>query len=480
MFWLMHILLSFVIIQALIPVIIILILIAAAAGLTRGMDMFALLGLGSLMGFANSGGGRVGKGLRGARFGSDAVRRNRAAAKAKGGLLKKAKAAKKTVAARKSPAVRAKRQQYRDRMQAGRTKRAAFMNRRLKSLQKRGKGNSFRARLIKKDLAHIRKQDIKNSRIKAREANIAKVSSQLQNLKPGMAVPAAIGGVGLGRLERWRIKKAINKKDKLSNELNAKNQALGYKRGQYVKANNYIVNQFFKNKGIQRPANRLEALEQMRGAKSTRLISASSEGIRLGKVPKFNYVRTSKSATGKDVNVLTIPKSSFVQKGATASIGLSMLQRHWEKKAMGTGKSADSALKNLNKLNDMIAKRYYKEGSAAKAFSKNEEGKLRSVSSQRMKNFVNISLPVPFVSTANKIIGRRFGEEKIDRMPDEPYWDYRARAKKFEKWQREDTANKSHTFRHPIRGAHGTDTLQTKINKLDTYLSERARKNTPK
>ncbi len=57
--------------NALAPVIIIIILIAAAAGLTRGADIFAMLGIGSLLGIASGfGGGGVGRGLanRRARF----------------------------------------------------------------------------------------------------------------------------------------------------------------------------------------------------------------------------------------------------------------------------------------------------------------------------------------------------------------------------------------------------------------------------
>jgi hypothetical protein len=56
-------LLSIGAIYTFIPIIIILILIAAAAGLTRGMDLFALFGIGTLMGLASGGSRGVGKGL---------------------------------------------------------------------------------------------------------------------------------------------------------------------------------------------------------------------------------------------------------------------------------------------------------------------------------------------------------------------------------------------------------------------------------
>ncbi|MGC8687494.1 MAG: hypothetical protein ACP5RM_02220 [Candidatus Micrarchaeia archaeon] len=56
-------LLSLGAIYTFIPIIIILILIAAAAGLTRGMDVFALFGIGTLMGMASGGSRGAGKGL---------------------------------------------------------------------------------------------------------------------------------------------------------------------------------------------------------------------------------------------------------------------------------------------------------------------------------------------------------------------------------------------------------------------------------
>lgn len=50
-------------IYAFIPIIIIIILIAAAAGLTRGKDLFALFGLGALIGFGGAAGRGAGKGI---------------------------------------------------------------------------------------------------------------------------------------------------------------------------------------------------------------------------------------------------------------------------------------------------------------------------------------------------------------------------------------------------------------------------------
>ena len=77
------VLLSFNVILPLVPVIIIAILIMAAAGLTRGMDMFALLGIGSLMGLGGkAGGGNAGKGLGKVKYAGNAIARGRAVGKA--------------------------------------------------------------------------------------------------------------------------------------------------------------------------------------------------------------------------------------------------------------------------------------------------------------------------------------------------------------------------------------------------------------
>ncbi len=50
-------------IYAFIPIVIIIILIAAAAGLTRGKDLFAIFGLGALIGFGGAAGRGMGKGI---------------------------------------------------------------------------------------------------------------------------------------------------------------------------------------------------------------------------------------------------------------------------------------------------------------------------------------------------------------------------------------------------------------------------------
>ena len=63
------IILSFNAIYTLIPIIVIIILIAAAAGLSRGTDIFSLFGLGSLLGFTRGiGAGGAGKGFRNVKF----------------------------------------------------------------------------------------------------------------------------------------------------------------------------------------------------------------------------------------------------------------------------------------------------------------------------------------------------------------------------------------------------------------------------
>ncbi|MGC8537861.1 MAG: hypothetical protein ACP5MZ_02650 [Candidatus Micrarchaeia archaeon] len=64
------VLLSFNAIYVLIPVILIIILIAAAAGLTRGTDIFDLLGFGAIMGFTSGMGQGRAKGLRGRKYGA--------------------------------------------------------------------------------------------------------------------------------------------------------------------------------------------------------------------------------------------------------------------------------------------------------------------------------------------------------------------------------------------------------------------------
>ena len=79
-------LLSFNVILPLVPVILIAVLIIAAAGLTRGADVFALLGIGTLIGLGGSRGGGVGrggtgKGIAGMKYSGNVVARGRSVAK---------------------------------------------------------------------------------------------------------------------------------------------------------------------------------------------------------------------------------------------------------------------------------------------------------------------------------------------------------------------------------------------------------------
>ncbi len=89
MFGAIAVVLSFNAILPLVPVIIIAILIIAAAGLTRGVDMFALLGLGSLIGLGGRAGGGVGragtgKGISGVKYSGNVIARGKAIKKAGG------------------------------------------------------------------------------------------------------------------------------------------------------------------------------------------------------------------------------------------------------------------------------------------------------------------------------------------------------------------------------------------------------------
>ena len=99
MFGTIAVVLSFNAILPLVPVIIIAILIIAAAGLTRGVDMFALLGLGSLIGLGGRAGGGVGKGgtgkgISGVKYKGDVIARGKATKKA-GGIAAFSKAGQK-------------------------------------------------------------------------------------------------------------------------------------------------------------------------------------------------------------------------------------------------------------------------------------------------------------------------------------------------------------------------------------------------
>ena len=72
MFWLA--VLSFNAVYTLIPIIIIVALIAAGAGLSRNTDFFALMGFGTILGAARPGGG-VGRGFGGTKYGGGAGKR---------------------------------------------------------------------------------------------------------------------------------------------------------------------------------------------------------------------------------------------------------------------------------------------------------------------------------------------------------------------------------------------------------------------
>lgn len=73
MLWL--VVLSFNAVYTLIPIIIIVILIGAGAGLSRNTDFFALMGFGTIIGAARPGGGRVGKGFGSTKYGGSAGKR---------------------------------------------------------------------------------------------------------------------------------------------------------------------------------------------------------------------------------------------------------------------------------------------------------------------------------------------------------------------------------------------------------------------
>jgi len=104
-------LLSFGAVYAYIPVIVIVILIAAAAGLSRGTDIFAIFGVGALIGVGNAGRRGLGSALK---YRNDAQSRGRAAGRLKGyyggKIGKKVTAVKKSRAAAKEAALLAKSQ----------------------------------------------------------------------------------------------------------------------------------------------------------------------------------------------------------------------------------------------------------------------------------------------------------------------------------------------------------------------------------
>jgi len=482
MFWLLAIILSFNIIDALIPVIIILILIAAAAGLTRGTDIFALFGLGAIMGFANAGAGRTGRGLRGVRYGGDSSRRAKAAKRAKGGLFKRAKKIKKQLKASKSSAVIARRQQTIDRMHATRTKNAKFAQRRLDKLQAAGKGNSLRARSYKRYIDGVNKKQIKYGEMKKREKTIQSVSNQLSSLKRGSDVAKVMGGVTLAtssprRTERInkKLEKTVDKKSKLTSELDAKNKNVeagikGFFDTHSSLAARYGIN-LSKNPSAEEHRS---AFSKIANDRKTRIASSSEAGIRIGHVPKFTNVKptTITAVSGTTHNVVKIPKSAFFQKGATTAIAYALWQKHLQKvittpQGPGVGQSQKEreAVEKLNNLNKRITKQYYDKGGNV------------SKSAARLKNVVSFSLPIPLGGTVGKIIGKRFEEQKLNRLPDEQYSLYRDRVKEMNKVLKEQEENKAHTLRHPIKGVKGPNALEAKIKELNDSIDRTVRKN---
>ncbi len=444
MLWLIPVLLSFDIIEAIVPVIIILVLIAAAAGLTRGTDIFALFGLGTIMGFANAGSGRVGKGFKGTRYGADSIKRGRAAGKAKKGLIKKAKKAKANYAQAKAKAPAAR---NRLRMQAKNR-----VNKRLAKLQKKGLGNSPGAKKLQGRLAKI------NASINA-DTKARKVADKILG-NPGskMAVSGLAGGMALSAasISKLNGKKISGRASKLNFQLN--NQI---KKESDLKQQ-HMIHGIYKQ--------RVTDFDKI--SKATRYASISKNGVRIGHVPRFNnYVKTINTKTGTPVNVLKIPKSAFFQKGATTAIGMSLLQRHWTKQ-IETGKpNAARAERRLGKLNDIVAKMHYGESSATSAFESAKHGQLRSNTAKGLNNLVSFGLPMPGGRLVGRAAGRRYHEERLQKFPNEDYWTYRDRSRDYDKIMREMNVSKNHTILHPIAGRHGSASIEEKRKKvwLDAY-----------
>ena len=442
MLWLIPVLLSFDIIEAIVPVIIILILIAAAAGLTRGTDIFALFGLGTIMGFANAGSGRVGKGLKGTRYGADAIKRGRAAGKAKGGLIKRAKKAGKNYKAAKAkvPAIKNKK------MMKG----AKLANRRLKRLQAKGKGNSFRAKLLRAKL-----NKLKNANIK--KLNAQKVASSVRD-NPGVRLStlSLAGGLTLSTKAANKLtgKKMAGRASQLNTDLANKNREINKSQKQHLSRISV-----YKKSGL---------MDFEKIPIKTRNASISSHGVRIGHVPKFNnYVKTISSKTGTQTKVLKIPKSAFVQKGVTTAIAMSLLQKHWTKQIEAGGPHAGRAEKRLGKLNDIVAKMHYGASSSGEAFKSAAKGELRSKNAKRLENIISFGLPVPGGRALGGLVGRRFGEKKLERLPNEDYWStYRSRRSEYEQIRKEMDASKDHTLLHPIAGRHGPDSIKAKRQKV--------------
>ncbi|MCL4387762.1 hypothetical protein M1567_01265 [Candidatus Marsarchaeota archaeon] len=455
MLWLLiSVLLSFDIIEALVPVIIILILIAAAAGLTRGTDIFALFGLGTIMGFANAGSGRVGKGLKGTRYGADAIKRGRAAGKARGGLVKNAKKARAKYAAAKAKAPAAKNRV--------RIKRAKLINKRIQNLQKRGRGNSPKALKLQRKLTKLKAATMAS--YNAKKVATSVITNPLgKNGK--LAVPTLAGGMAISAasISRLHGKKISGRASKFNFQLNNQQKKEAGLQQQHMKSGVYKQHGIASFKDI---------------PTATRYASISKGGVRIGHVPKFNnYVKTVNSKTGTHTNVLKIPKSAFVQSGATSAIAMSLLQRHWSKQIEKGGPHAERAERRLGKLNDVVAKMHYGASSAKSAFESANKGELRSKNAGRLNDLVSFGLPVPGGRLIGHAIGRRYHEEKLQRLPHEDYWStYRDRRRDYDKIRREMDASKDHTVLHPIAGKHGSESIKAKRKKLWNKAYEKALK----
>ncbi|MCL5101793.1 MAG: hypothetical protein M1544_00330 [Candidatus Marsarchaeota archaeon] len=512
----MAIVLSFDIIEALLPVIIILFLIAAAAGLTRGSDIFALFGLGAMMGFAKSGGGRVGKGFKGTRYGGDAIRRKKAAGK--GGIMKKARGIRKTIKGRNSKAALEKKQQIRQKHMVRRAKNYRFMNRRLQKLRAQGKGNTLRARGYEKAL-----EGIKNANIKSAKKTIEtrKKIDTINNMIKLAATGGAVGGMVIGRdatgkditlsqrLSPRKIKnlqkqvdKYSGKNQEINNELSGKQQELRLKLQdhfikRYGKTSGYGINvrDYLK---LSKEDREKKLAELFNNVKTGGRVTVGNEGFVLGRgnmksSPK--YVQDRKLSNGSTFRILKVPKSGYVQKGAVSAAAVATLQRSYAKgfensskeldknrnaynaaKASGNQKVIDKAEKELrmaqekfnvsksklDSTNDYVAKIFYGKGSANDAFKAFDNGQLLSKTKQRQKNIFGVGGLPPGVSHVAGAVGghSNFGEFKVSKLPGESFSNFRERAKDLREINKLYEINKDHTLRHPIKGVKGVSALE--------------------
>ncbi len=495
MLWLIPVLLSFDIIEALVPVIIILVLIAAAAGLTRGTDIFALFGLGTIMGFANSGSGRVGKGLKGTRYGADSIKRGRAAGKAKNGLVANARKAKAKYGKDKARSIEAKKN-LRDRS-------AKKTEKRLNTLKEKGLEKSPTAKRLQKKLDKI------NSATK-REEKVRGVPDKLVSMPAGLepkdAVALALGGMAVSRSTRKGLEKTAKHIQKLNERLATARDKEQKGIGEHMSRMSIYSqeNERRLNKNLKKGKNTQKTIGNFGDIPTTtRVVSVGREGVRIGHVPKFtNYVKTVNSRStpvnlhkapkqklflslGGNTNpgtvgpmkVLKIPKSAFIQKGAIYSIAMAGLQHRWIKQIESGGPHAERAAKRLNKLNEVVAKAHYSDKkdklSAPEAFELAERGDLRSKYARRHNDIVSFALPIPGGGLVGSLIGRRFHEEKLQRLEHENYLLYLERRKGYDKIKRDMEASKDHTILHPIVGKHGSKSLENKRKKLwlDAYTT---------